>query len=146
MDIAKAYPNPVNVDGLIETVSAIYPNVSRGDNGFRVHNIAPENAQFVSDDLDAIIANHEPTELTLEQQAKIEDATERQNLLTQYNAALVQIANDVSDTETGETALQSATTLAQVKPIVAGMLTLFQHQLQREARMLKALRAVLRDE
>lgn len=146
MDITKAYPSPVNIEGLINTVLAIYPYVSSGENGFRVHNIAPENAQAVSDNLDAIIAAHDANILTIDQQNKIEDASERANLLTQYNAALNQIANDVSDTETGKTSLQNAATLAQVRPIVDGMLTILQHQLNREERVLKALRAVLRNE
>lgn len=144
MDIAKAYPDPVNVDGLMEIVRAVYPFVSAGGNGFRVHQIAPENAAAVSSNLDAIIAAHDHTALTLDQQNKIEDNANLSDLLSLYNAGLTQIANDQDDISTGKTALANATTLVQVKPIVDGMLDLMQRQLNREERTLKALRAVVR--
>lgn len=71
VDISKAYPNPVNIDALMETVRATYPEVSQGENGFRVHNVAPENEATVSADLDTIIANHNPATLTTEQQKAV---------------------------------------------------------------------------
>lgn len=68
VDITKAYPNPVNIDALLETVRAQYPQVSQGDTGFRVHQIAPENVGTVSAALDAIIAAHNAANLTQDQQ------------------------------------------------------------------------------
>lgn len=68
VDISKLYPNPVNIEGLMQTVRATYPEASQDDNGFRVHNIAPENEATVSADLDTMIATHNPNELTSEQQ------------------------------------------------------------------------------
>jgi hypothetical protein len=44
VDISKAYPDPCNVDLLMQTVRTSYPEASQGDTGSRVHNIAPENA------------------------------------------------------------------------------------------------------
>lgn len=74
---------------------------------------------------------------------EIEDTTEKRELLNQYNAALTQIANDLTDVATGKAALPNAT-LAQTRQIVDGMLTILQHQLNREERTLNALRAILR--
>lgn len=64
VDVSKTYPNPVNIDALLETVRAQYPQVSQGDTGFRVHQIAPENVGTVSAALDAIIAAHSAATLT----------------------------------------------------------------------------------
>lgn len=61
MDITKAYPSPVNIESLMATIRAAYPEASQGENGFRVHNISPENEATVSADLDSIIAAHNPS-------------------------------------------------------------------------------------
>lgn len=70
VDVSKAYPNPVNIDALLETVRAQYPQVSQGDTGFRVHHIAPENEGTASAALDAIIAAHNAATLTQDQQVQ----------------------------------------------------------------------------
>lgn len=145
MNISKLYPSPVNIDGLMESVRAIYSEVSSGEVGFRVHNIAPEDEQSVNAVLDAIIASHDHTALTADQIAALDDATNRQELIAQYFVALSQILNDKDDINTGKTALQNAVTLAQVKPVVDGMLTIMQRQLIREERTIKAIRAVIRN-
>lgn len=72
-----------------------------------------------------------------------EDETERSNLLNQYNAALTQISNDLADVASGITAMQAQPN-SVTKTVVLGMLTIQQHQLNREQRTLNALRAVLR--
>jgi hypothetical protein len=69
VEITKAYPNPVNIESLMKSVRDVYPEASQGDNGFRVHNIAPENETAVSAALDVIIAAHNTNTLTTEQQA-----------------------------------------------------------------------------
>jgi hypothetical protein len=74
VEISKAYPNPVNIDGLLSAVRLVYPQASQGDNGFRVHNIAPENEAAVSADLDTIILAHNPATLTTEQQEAVVQA------------------------------------------------------------------------
>lgn len=103
-----------------------------------VTDITPDTATLETalDNANAAILNAANTQT--------EDATERATLLTQYNAALTQIGNDLADVANGRTALGNATTLAQVKPIVDGMLVILQHQLNREERELKTLRAILR--
>lgn len=83
-------------------------------------------------------------ELTQAENVVTEDASERATLLSLYNAAMTQIGNDQTAITNGKTALVAATTLAQVKPIVDGMLTILEHIVNRDERELKALRAILR--
>jgi hypothetical protein len=73
--IEKAYPNPVNIPALIETVLTSYPVVSQGSTTFRVHEIEDVDESTVSADLDAIIAAHDHDVLTDEQAKAIAKAT-----------------------------------------------------------------------
>ena len=75
---------------------------------------------------------------------KTEDTSERAQLLSLAASALTQIANDRTAIATGKTALAAAATLAQVKPIVDGMLDRLDNICQRQERIVKALRAVIR--
>jgi 5-deoxy-D-glucuronate isomerase len=131
VDITKSYPNPVNIEALRDTVQVTYPQASWGDSGFRIHNITPENEATVSMALDTIILAHNAATLTTSQQEAATDSGERATLLQQAVSALVQIEND-------KAALVAAGSLAAVKPIV-------QNMLNREERIVKALRAIIRN-
>lgn len=72
------------------------------------------------------------------------DASERATLLQQAEAALNQIESDKAAVATGKTAAAAATTLAQMRQIVLGILDVKEHQLNREERVIKALRAIIR--
>lgn len=121
-----------NRERLTEVIRVQYPNaVFR----FAEHNPTSPYIEIDDDNADegvltTIVENHNPAELTTEQQTQAEDISERATLLQQAAAALTQIEND-------ETALTAAASLAAVKPIV-------QNMLNREERIIKALRAIIR--
>lgn len=144
MDISKAYPNPVNIESLMQTVRASY-QASQGDDGFRVHNIAPENEASVSAALDLIIHQHNPATLTTEQQQRQTDSGERATLLQQADNALTQITNDLAAIAQGKTAATNATTLAQMRTVILGMLDVMEHTCTRQDREIRVLRAIVRN-
>lgn len=77
-------------------------------------------------------------------QNRATDNSERAVLLQQAEAALTQIATDRAAIASGKTALATATTLAQVKQIVNGMLDIDDNMLQQQARIIRVLRALVR--
>lgn len=93
--------------------------------------------------LDALWIATRQAELTQAETIETEDTTERSTLLSQYNAAVTQIGNDLADVVAGQTAMQTQPN-SVTKSVILGVLTILQHQLNREERELKALRAILR--
>ncbi len=83
-------------------------------------------------------------EITQAETIETTDLSEREQLLNLAEIAITNIASDRQAIATGLTALAAATTLAQVKPIVQGMLSIQDNTLNRQDRVIKALRAVLR--
>lgn len=76
---------------------------------------------------------------------KSTDASDRNTLLQQVATALNQLESDRAAVATGKTTATAATTLAQMRQVVLGMLDIKEHQLNREERVIRALRAIVRN-
>lgn len=84
-------------------------------------------------------------ELTTAAGIIVEDTSERATLLQLADGALTQIAADRAAIAQGKVALANAATLAAVKPIVNGMLDIDDNTLNRQEKIIKALRALIRN-
>lgn len=76
---------------------------------------------------------------------KTDDTTARTDLLAQAAAALTQLENDLTAIANGKTAANAATTLAQFRTIILGMLDVQEHTCTRQRGVIKTLRAGLRN-
>lgn len=130
--IIKNIPLNTNRERLIEVIRLQYPNAVLR---FAEHN--PDSPYIEIDDdnaddsiLTTIVETHNPAILTATQQNTATDVSERANLLAQATAALNQIETDL-------TALQAATTLAQVRPIVENVIV-------RQRQIIRTLRGIVR--
>lgn len=85
----------------------------------------------------SVIDSHDPIDYEL-QLAQTDYTT----FLNMVGAGLTQIANDITANDGDISALAAASTLAAVKPIVANMLTRFDHILNRQNKIIRAIRHV----
>lgn len=75
---------------------------------------------------------------------KVSDNDARAHILQQSAAALTQLENDLTAITNGKAAATAATTLAQFRTIILGMLDIQEHTCNRQQGEIKALRAMLR--
>jgi enamine deaminase RidA (YjgF/YER057c/UK114 family) len=85
------------------------------------------------------------TELTQAVNNATEDTSARATLLQLAENALTQIAADRAAIASGKVALANAATFAAAKPIMNGMLDIEDNVCNRQERIIKALRALLRN-
>jgi hypothetical protein len=85
------------------------------------------------------------TENNTAQQNQQTDTSERATLLQLAESALTQIASDRAAIAQGKIALANAATFAAAKPIVNGMLDIEDNTLNRQEKLVKAVRAMLRN-
>lgn len=83
-------------------------------------------------------------EVAAKEAEKTADNDARVDLLIKADAALTQIANDLTAIANGKTAANAATTLAQFRTIILGMLDVQEHTCHREEKVIRVLRAGLR--
>ncbi len=97
----------------------------------------PEATQQQRDQAAAILAAHDPNTLLPENQAVVDDMAAAktgsvQTILTQIAAGRAQIVTDLSDLQTAAGSLQAATTFAEMKIVIASIMTIEQHLLNRQ--------------
>lgn len=136
VEITKAYPNPVNIENLMATVRASYPEASQGELGFRVHNVDPENETTVSAALDVIIQQHNPATLTPEQAATVVQVNAKAQAAAIPNWAGWNESEVLAWFDTNITAGLPAANLAAANVVLSNMATAQRAM----ARMIVALR------
>jgi hypothetical protein len=91
-DITRTYPDPVNVDALIETVRQTYPQVTQRSTEFVVHNVTDD--QPTNDLINAIIAAHDDTVLTENQQNTALENLTRNDAIVYFRDGLAAAAGN----------------------------------------------------
>lgn len=82
----KAYPAQVNIALLVEELRLQFPEVVRGNGYCEIHNVQAGDEATI----DAIIAAHDHTQLSTEQQNESEDRTALQTLLASADGDVTQ--------------------------------------------------------
>lgn len=95
-------------------------------------------------EIDGVWIQARLAELNTASANKETDSSERAALLQIADNALLQIASDLTAIENGKTAAQTATTLAQMRTIILGMLDVQAHTVNRQDREIRVLRALVR--
>lgn len=110
-------------------------------NGFYVE--VPDHITL--EQVQTVVNAHNPATLTTAQQTRAEDTNARTTLLSLAESALTQIASDRAAIANGKTAAQAATTLAQMRTVIVGMLDVMDNTCNRQDREIRALRAIIRN-